>query len=194
MPRDKTTLKDAFWRGGFGFVAESQYQDAVLPKAFTTRREDLHNIFLGSSELPDLKGAPVASWVLARLAFLSGRKFPYSLDEVIGSDGAEYWLRFYCLSEELTLSGVLSVTGSNKKVDLHTSHLREEDGSGICDAFMQAMLAEPHKLQKCCVIVQYTELTDPNFRFIMPRIYGWDGRRFLDGISPAHAVDPDEYI
>jgi hypothetical protein len=194
MPRDKSALKDAFWRNGFGFVSENRYQDAVLPKAFTTQRKDLHDTLIESKKLPDLKGAPVASWMLARIAFLAGRKFPYGWDEIVGSDGAEFWLRFYCLSEELALSGLLSVTGSNKKADLHVSHLREEDGIGICDAFIQEMLAEPSKLQKCRIIVQYTEMTDPSFRFIMPHIYGWDGRRFLDGISPAHAVDPDEYV
>jgi hypothetical protein len=193
MPRDKSQLKDAFWRNHFGFVAEDRYHVVDLPGSFTSKRDALEKTFVHSGRLPNLKGAPVASWVLARLSFLAGRNFPYSYDAVIGSDGADFWLRFYCISEELSPLGLVSLTGSNRGINLWAKHLKQEDGNGICDAFIGEMIASPQSLAKCRIVVQYTEMTDPNIRFIMPRIYGWDGRKFLDGEAPEHAIDPDEY-
>ena len=193
MSRDKSNLKDAFWRNHFGFVAEARYHDVELPKSFFAKYDALHKIFTDSKQLSDLNGAPVASWVLARLAFLAGRKFPYGYGEVIGSDGGDFWLRFYCLSEELAASGVVTLSGSNLGVNLWINHLREEDGNGIYDAFTQEMLVDPSAVSKCRIVVQNTDMADPNIRFLIPRIYGWDGQVFLDGESPEHCVSPDDY-
>ena len=86
-----------FWEGDVGFLCEERYHDVDLPGAVTTKRERVDQALLAGG-LPDLSGAPVASWLLARGARLAGKHFPYSYGQVVGSDGADYWLRFYCLS------------------------------------------------------------------------------------------------
>ena len=194
MAREKAQLQDAFWHGSFGFVAEAGYWAMALPKTSTTKYPDFHLTLSDSGQLPDLKGAPIASWVLARLAFLSGRKFPYAYGEVTGSDGGDLWLRYYVLSDDLALRGMITLSCSHLLVNLWVDHFRQEDGLAMYEEFIQALLENPLALKKCRIVVQYTEMTDPNFNWIMPRIHGWDGHRFLYGEAPEHAIDPDEHL
>ncbi len=194
MAREKAQLQDAFWHGLFGFLGEAGYRAVDLPKTFTIKHLDFHTALSNSGRLPDMNDAPVASWVLARLAFLSGRKFPYGYDEVTGSDGGDFWLRYYVLSDDLTPRGMITLSGHHLRVDLWANPFREEDGAAMSEAFIQALLENPLQLRKCRITVQYTEMTDPNFNWIMPRIHGWDGHRFLYGEAPEHAIDPDEYL
>jgi hypothetical protein len=191
--RDPSKLTRVIWAEDIGFLCEERYHDVDLPGAVTTKRERVDQELLAAGVLPDLSGAPVASWLLARVARLAGKRFPYSYGQVVGSDGADYWLRFYCLSRSSNPLGVLSCFGKQAGVVLAVRHPPGSEPNILLDSFIRALLAAPSDVSRCRVIVQYTEMTDPEIAFHIPRVYGWDGRRYLNEGAPEHAVDPTEY-
>jgi hypothetical protein len=193
MPREPEKLSDVIWNGEFGFVCEDRYRDVVFEPCFRAARENFERYLLQSNRLPELGGAPVASWLLARLARLAGHRFPFSFGQVVGSDGAEYSLRFFCFSKPKTPIGVLACVGSAEGIHLSLGLLKAEDGEAILDAFVEALLQEPCNVARCRLVVQYTEMTDPKVAFHLPKVYGWDGRHYLNEVAPEHAVDPSEY-
>lgn len=191
--RDPSKLTGVVWAGDVGFLCEERYHDIDLPGAVTTTRERLEQELLASGVLPEMSGAPVASWLLARVARLAGKRFPYSYGQVIGSDGADYWLRFYCLKRSGSPIGVLSCFGKQAGVVLSVRHPPDSEPKVLMDSFIRALLAAPGEVSRCRVIVQYIDMTDPEIAFHIPKVYGWDGQRYLNEGAPEHAVDPTEY-
>jgi len=191
--RNVSAIPGAFWSGEYGFVCEDRYRDVDIPGALSITRTSVEKTLASSGALPGLHGAPVASWFLARVAFLSAGRFPFSYGQVVGSDGADYCVRFYCMVSPATPSGVLSGCGSSEGVSLGLRHPKEQQGERILDAFHAVLLERPSEVARCRVVVQYTEMTDPEVAFHIPRVYGWDGKRYLNEQSPEHAIDPSEY-
>jgi hypothetical protein len=76
--RDATAIPAAFWSGECGFVCEDHYREIDLPGALTLTRTAIEKTLESSGRLPRLDGAPVASWLLARIALLSADRFPRS--------------------------------------------------------------------------------------------------------------------
>ncbi len=60
----------------------------------------------------------------------------------------------------------------------------------ICDAFLAGLLDAPGDIARCRVVSVYTELTDVDCRFVLPRVNGWDGKRFPNETAPEHALEP----
>ncbi len=144
--------------------------------------------------LPDLSGAPVASWLLARIARLAGKRFPYSYGEVAGSDAASYWVRYFVISQTGKPVGILSVLGTARDITLSLAHTSDTVPEEICAAFLAGLLHEPNNIARCRLVSVYTELTDPDCRFALPRVYGWDGKRFFNETAPEHALEtPGNY-
>ena len=191
--RDLSNIPGIFWSEDIGFVCEDRYRDVGVSDGQLINRPDIRDVLQASHKLPPLAGAPVASWVLARLALLCGRKYPFSHGQVLGSDGADYWLRFYCILRSGKPAGIVVCCGSEDHVALSSKHPKAVEGNQILDAFQNALLAEPNKVIPCRIVVQYTEFTDPEIAFHIPRAYGYDGEQFLNEQCPEHAIDPTEY-
>jgi hypothetical protein len=186
-------LTGVIWEADVGFVCEQRYHDVALPGATTTHRENVDRALLASGVLPDLGGAPTASWLLARVARLAGRRFPYSYGEVVGSDGADYWLRFYCMARSGKPLGTLSCFGKTAGIAMVAQSLSGVEADLLFDSFIRSLLSAPAEVSQCRIIVQYSEMTDPEVAFHIPRVYGWDSGRYLNEGAPEHAVDPGEY-
>jgi hypothetical protein len=193
MPRNPEQLTAVTWSGEYGFVCEDRYRDVHFEPCAWVTRKHFEQYLTESKRLPNLDGAPVASWFLARVARLAGRKFPFSFGQVIGSDGADYWTRFFCLGRPATPVGMLHRSGSVEGIALSLGLLKPVDGEAVLEAFAEALLVMPHNVALCRVIVQYTEMTDPKVSFHVPKVYGWDGRRYIHEEAPEHIVDPSEY-
>ena len=52
---------------------------------------------------------------------------------------------------------------------------------------------DPTPVWKAYVEHGWTEMSDPEIAFHIPRVYGWDGNRYLNEEAPEHTVDPSEY-
>jgi hypothetical protein len=99
-------------------------------------RSGIEKTLSSSGALPPLNGAPVGSWLLARIAFLSGKRFPFSYGQVVGSDGADYFVRFYCVVSPATRAGVLLCCGSPQGISFGLGHPRGQQGDRTLDAFV----------------------------------------------------------
>ena len=153
-------------------------------------RVAIQNVLLSSGVLPDLSGAPVASWLLSRIAYLAAKRFPYSYGQVVGSDAAAYWVRYFVVSEAGKPVAMLSVSANTRDIRLDLTHTDEVTAKEIYGAFVSAILEKPAAIARCRIISVYTEMTDPDCRFTLPRVYGWDGKRFLNETAPEHALEP----
>jgi hypothetical protein len=193
MPREPEQLADAIWNGEFGFICEDRYHDIYFQPSASLQHKNFDQYLADTKKLPDLAGASVASWFLARVARLAGRRFPFSYGQVIGSDGASYWLRFFCISKPATPIGSLSCLGSTQGIYLKLALLKPLDGTPVLDAFKEALLQKPSEVGRCRVIVQWTDMVDPAIAIHIPKVYGWDGQKYLNEGAPEHALDPSEY-
>jgi hypothetical protein len=193
VPRNPNQLSDALWVDDIGFLAHNRRYDPEFPGKTYTHRKDFEETLTKSGKLPDLGRAPIASWFLARLAQLCGKRFPFSYGQVIGSDGADYWLRLYCLKRPATIVGIVHCSGKQTGTRLSLQHYESQNADPVLDKFIHALLESPAELARCKVIVQYTEFTDPELKVHIPRIYGWNGLRYFNEGAPQHAIDPDEY-
>src|SRR5215472_11193614 len=99
MERDLKTVEGTFHSKGLTFVCEGTCHDVDLPGSAHYHCRTAQDRLIAAGKLPDLSGAPVASWLLARIARLAGKRFPYAYGEVAGSDSASYWVRYFVLSE-----------------------------------------------------------------------------------------------
>jgi hypothetical protein len=151
-------LNDALWVEEIGFIAHNGRFDPDFPDRTFTERKDIEKTLRDSGKLPDLGLAPIASWYLARLAYLCRKRFPHRYGQILGSDGADYWLRIYCLKRPATVMGVLHCSGRQTEIRLSLQHHKSQDAAPILDKFIRALLQSPAELARCKVIVQYTNL------------------------------------
>jgi hypothetical protein len=193
VPRDLDQLNDAIWIDDIAYLCERRYQGVEFPGKVYTDRKDFEQSLKDSGKLPELGRAPIACWFLARLAHLCGKRFPYSYGQVIGSDGADYWLRFFCIQRPATPIGVLHCSGKQAGITLCFQHGESQSAEVALDRFIGALLEAPQAVSRCKVIVQYTEFCDPSLAFHVPRVYGWNGLRYFNEGAPQHAIDPTEY-
>ena len=193
MLRDLNQLNDAIWIDDVAFICERHSQGIEFPGKLYTYRKDFEQTLKDSGKLPERGGAPIASWLLARLARLCGKRFPFSYGQVIGSDDADYWLHFSCIQRPATPIGVLHCGGKQTDVRLCFQRGQSQRAHPVLDTFIRALLEAPQEVSRCKVIVQYTEFCDPNLAFHIPRVYGWNGLRYFNEGAPHHAIDPTEY-
>ena len=195
MPKaGPTKIPDAFGQGELRFVCDTHYVNASLPGALNVPYNDLGDTLLASGQLPLLGEVPIAAWVLARAAALSGRRFPFRYGEVRGSDGDDYWLEFIAFSrgDLVRPVGTLAVLGSRTEVRLLVNAAPPYSPLQLKEEFTRALLSSPSELRPSCVVVVYTSIEDEEHWRHVPYTLGWDGSRFLFQESPEHTIFPDE--
>jgi hypothetical protein len=193
MTPAKKQVMEAMWSADVGFVCDTRFTDAQLPGASATSNAHYDQVLAASGRLPDLNGAPVASWVLARLAKLSSQRFPYEHGQVFGSDGGDFWFRFIAFTLELRPLGTLTLLADASSVKLWAQISPASESQRVIDGFTSCLLAEPQGLARCQLTVAYTNFADPNQWKRLPFVFGWDGQRFLARHAPEHAVSPDDF-
>jgi hypothetical protein len=194
MERDLNELEGAFRSKGFTFVCEGTHHDVDLPGSKHYDYRKAQELLLSAGNLPELAGAPVASWVLARIARLAGKRFPYTYGQVAG-EAAHYWVRYFVVSESGKPIGILLLSGNAHEIRISLAHSHLDPGpEQICQAFLAGLLEKPTDVARCRVVSVFTELTDIDSRFAIPRVYGWDGKRFLNETAPEYAPEtPGDY-
>jgi hypothetical protein len=192
MATPKKQVEDAFWSSGVGFVCVPLFTDAQLPGASAVSEPLYHDVLSRSGHVPDLNGAPLASWVLARVGKLASRRFPYHHGQVFGSDGGDFWLRFVAFTPEFRPLGTLSLTGDELTMKLWAQISPPSDPKQVIASFTECLLAQPRDLRSTQLTVIYTDFADPNHWKRLPFVFGWDGNQFLGHHAPEHAVSPED--
>jgi hypothetical protein len=193
-PSTDTAIPGSFTHGKVGFVCDTKYVDASLPGATNVPYTKFGDSLAASGRLPPLGEAPVSAWVLARLAALCGRRFPFQDGEVCGSDGDDYWLRFLAFSTDGTVrpTGKLTILGGRKGVELLVHAAPPHSAAELHDAFAGALLDSPADVRPIRVVVVYTALEDADHWKHVPFTLGWDGNNYVFNNSPEHTISAED--
>src|SRR5262245_43224845 len=113
-------IPGSFSSGELSFVCDTHFMDAPLPGAARKYWSNFGEMLRQSGRLPDAGAATVSAWVLARLAFLSGNRFPFYSGEVIASPLEEFSLTFFAFttSGKVAPAGKVEVAGGRTRVGL----------------------------------------------------------------------------
>lgn len=194
MKRNRKEIPGVFWQDGYGFRCEDEYRNVDLPSVASSTVSNFIELAKERNILPDLGDAPIASWLLARLSFLADIYYPFRFGQKIGSDGENYWLRFYCLSEDSEPIGMLSVLGKEQEIVVSCSVSTElVSPKEIVTSFIDRLLENPDEIEEAKVTVICTEMSDTEVSFKIPKVYGWDEDGFIFEQSPKDTIDPSEY-
>ncbi|MES2694448.1 MAG: hypothetical protein V4773_13315 [Verrucomicrobiota bacterium] len=184
----------AFGVGPIRFVCDPKYTNVRLPGSVSLQENDFAAQLEFTGQLPVLGGAPIAAWVLARMASVAGPRFPYSYGQVFGSDGDDFWIVALAFStaEQVRPVGSVSILGGRNYVKLWLDIVAPVAPEDVKRAFQEALLAAPMELRRALVTVVYTAFEDPAHATHVPYTLGWDGTSFISRESPAHAVFPED--
>jgi hypothetical protein len=192
-----SAIPGSFAHGEVGFVCDTHFTDATVPGATAVSFPKFAEALQQSGRLPNTGSAPVSAWVLARLAFLSGSRFPFCEGEVCGSDLDEYWIPLIAFTTggKIVPAGKVSVRGGRSHVRLDAHAAPPHTPAQIRDAFMAALLESPDDLGQCRIVVAYTDTAreDKYYWQHVPFTLGWDGSQFIYHDSPEHGLTPEDY-
>jgi hypothetical protein len=114
--------------------------------------DDFGHRLVGSGRLPDLDGAPIASWVAARLCRLLGG-LPVWASEQLGDEGA-YRFTFLVFGLDRSQLGIVEVLGDRTGVSTCCESL---DAASVLAELAATLLAEPAAVAECRVVVRVAE-------------------------------------
>ena len=191
MPANPQSIPGAFQYGGFWFLTDRSA--AQVSNAVSCPPLDFQELARSDPRLPDLKGAPVASWLLARVSSMTRGRMPYSHDQVMGSDGNNFGIGFTCHQDDGSVIGSVIFLACRDYVRLHARAIPSVLPERLRDAIAKAVLSSAHKVARCRLTVPWTDGADAAARSSAPRVYGFEEDRFLDEIAPQHAIDWTEY-
>jgi len=191
MPTEPKSVPGAIQYGGYWFLTDRSITQ--VPRAVSCPHVDFLTLARSDSRLPELSGAPVASWLLARISSMTRGRMPYSYDHVQGSDGNDLYIGFTCHSDDGALIGRVMFFASADHITLHAEAGPPVSPESLRDAIRKAVLSSPHRVARSRVTVTWTDGADKPARNSIPRVYGYDGDRYLDELAPQHVIDWSEY-
>lgn len=146
---------------------------------------DLDKIFSRNERLPNLGKAPVASWVLARLARLTQGKLGSCLDPKQRNDGGGYAVSFLVYNSDQLPIAELELQGDSMGAFVLGRCSECISSEETVNALVSALIADAQDLTPCRISVIDPEWReDPEGYTPKPKRgarnwYGWDGLRFL---------------
>lgn len=172
-----------FQSNGFKFQIIRDSYVPGLRKELTAN--ELDQPLVRSGKLPDLGGAPVASWILARLAKLTSGKVGFALDDKQRNDGGGFAIEFLVLDKDERRIAEFQLQGDTMGAAILGRRTEECSSGDIIHAVISALLASPADLMSCRLAVTDPEWwEDPEMYAPKPKRgaknwYGWDGVKFL---------------
>lgn len=164
-----------FAAGELTFALDDGWGVVELADPVELALEDFDAVLHASGRVPELGGAPLASWVLARLAALAGGRLGLLEEGVELCEGAVFVVDFVVAGPAGPV-GKVQVQGGAIGVGL--LGVVEGSAEAVAQALRDALLGEPEVLASYAVAVAEPGADGepgPVFR------YGWDGARFLRG-------------
>lgn len=154
----------------FYFLFDESVEPFHGPEAVHFTHEDWR---FPADKLPDLGRAPLGSWLVARLAFLTGGGLGFPEHEAQSVDGGMCCFEPNVFTRDRRHVGSLQI-----QADSHVDVFGTLDGSippaSVLDELAARLLAEPAAVQVIAVRIRDTESGSS-------RTYGFDGVRFRGG-------------
>jgi hypothetical protein len=174
-----------FQAGRFLFVLPDGGEEDV-PFDVEIDEEEFDFLLEKARAVPENLGrAPVASWVLARLAHLLRGQLGRGGAGRQTHDGGGYAFDFLILREEGTPVGSVQVQGDMEGVVLLGGCAEGQDPAEVVDQLAQVLGREPGRVAVCRVEVTDPEWKEDPFAYRpVPNdesfnLYGWDGQHYL---------------
>ncbi len=188
-------IPGSFVHDGVGFVCNDTHVSDHLPGAVRQKYEDFDATLKASGRLPRLGKAPISAWMLARLAALCGRRFPYEDGEECGSDGDDYFVSLIAFAAGATIRpiGCVSVFGGRENVTVDVEAAPPHSVQQLHDSFLGALLSDPKDVGIIRIVIVYTSLEDPDHWKHVPYTLGWDGSKYLFHDSPEYTISAEDY-
>lgn len=158
--------------GSLSFLEWAEFSDLPVDHlSVDSGHNDLREMARATGLISRLNGAPLASWLLARLQklfLLSGEVSSLAETE---DDLGGYRLEFLVV-EETTPVALLSVEADSAELFLGTQAETAETAKAVVQQFVAELFANPLAVARCELLVPAAELDGENE-------YGWDGHYFL---------------
>lgn len=183
MSTEPSLIPGAFQYAGYWFVTDKSFNQ--LTRAVACPDFDFLGAAVAECRLPDLGEAPVASWLLARVCSMTRGRVPYQFDEVQGSDGNDFHIGFLCHQTDGSVVGSVKFWASASDIRLHAEAVPPVSAERLRDAIKKAVFSSPHRVARSRVTVVWSDGTDDEARRSVPRVYGFDGGRYLDELRSA---------
>ena len=121
-----------------------------------------------------LEGAPFASWLLARLQFLSASLSdgPAQIAEPEDDEGGFTLKLLVVVVDDATPVAMLGIEADNNGVAVFSKAVSESVARNIVRNLMEELAIDPASLERCELVVGAAELGGNNE-------YGWDGTSLL---------------
>ncbi len=185
-----------FTSGRFSFRAEGADSDLGLDEALDGDDFGLYLSKFGA--VPDLAGAPVASWLLARIGRMTDDAPGVPLYGREWVDGGGWMTEFVVYIEPDQPVGAFQLQADVESAAVIGDRTANVQADEILDALASAIMSEPLGLARCELTVIDPEwkhdpaMYDPRPVRGTRNHYGWDGDHFLgrDNIRSAPRTGP----
>ncbi|GAA4441841.1 hypothetical protein [Bremerella cremea] len=177
-------MDGVFWFGEVGFVVDPQAMASRFPDGVRVEQTSLDALLVEGDRLPPLGAAPVASWLLARLMFLTNERLGFEANDTLHHDGGGYYLNFIAFSKQMQPLAFFNVHGTSAGCQLWGQCDRGWSAEQLLSTFRDALLEDPTALMSCRLQSYDTDPPDLDRRRVRKlQPLGWDGEHFL-GTKP----------
>jgi hypothetical protein len=161
-----------FQTANYWFLTDSHQTSLLFMDPVEICEEELDLRLMNSGKVPTLRGAPVASWVLARLAALTGETLGSGQGEMQHNDGGDYNLEILVYRQDRTPVGQVQLQGGRGGVAALGECAATESPARIVEEFIAALLHEPKAVAPCQLRVR-------NLDTGKWRVFGYDDNKYL---------------
>lgn len=176
----KDAMERVFWSADIGFVVDLQHMRATrLTDSATLKELKVADELEQTGRLPHRGGAPVASWIIARLLELTHGGIGIDERENLFNDGGVIQLDWIAFSRALKPVAMFQQLCYSNRVELHGQVLRSVGAAALKAALLDALLLEPKTVRVCRITVTDTDPPTAPGKLGRRYVFGWDGKQFL---------------
>ena len=173
-------LDSVFWHEDFGFLIDRSHQPvASIPELEAFRDGNIADMLESSGRLPDLNGAPVASWLLPRLVDATRGSINLDDGERLHNDGGGIYLKWVAFTKTLKARAFFSLRCYPNRIILDGRCMRNTEPAELVSAFLTPLLEQPEAIRKWRAFVTDTDPPKSPGKLGRTYVFGWDGTKFL---------------
>src|SRR5262245_15096791 len=129
------------------FLFQVENGDDFIGLRETLDSDEFDSRLTSSGRVPDLNGAPIASWALARLRKMTDDGFP--AEEKERNDGGGYLLHFVVYVDPEMPVAAFQFQGTTEGIGIVGDRAADCSAEEIINAMASALVAEPSALMEC---------------------------------------------
>ena len=173
-------LDSAFWHDDFGFLIDRSHTHIASTADLRAFRDDfIADVLDASGRLPNLNGAPVASWFLPRLVEVTRAGINLDDQEQLHNDGGGIYLEWVAFTKAFKPRSFFNVRCYSNRIVMDGKCMANTEPGELVAAFLASLLEAPGVLRKWRVSVIDVDPPKGPGKLGRKYVFGWDGRRFL---------------